>query len=277
MNKKVIMQNNFFHEFKLVKLLFVFGLKDVSEGIKKMFADLVITIMRFGITIWLYASLFQYKGGEIFGINLQIAAWSMFFYFFFMTINPRTIASEIQKDIQSGKVEVILSKPVNYIYYKLGEYLGNRFYPFIFNSIIGTFCMIFFLGIPQNILSLNFLFTFPIVFVLCFILSFQIFTILGFLSFWMQDISPVRWIVDKFVMMLGGAYLPIAFFPVIMQKLALYSPIGASQFISWTAYPNWSNIYLKMISLQLFWVFVFGFILYITQKNAFKKLSVNGG
>lgn len=257
--------------------LFLFGFKDVSESLLKIFSDLVITSMRFGITIWLYYYLFLYKGGTILGVNLQTVVWAMFLYFVFMYLNPRNMSTDIQKDIQTGKIEVILTKPVNYISYKLGEYLGNRFFTFVISSLIGVSLMVFFLGVPNNILSLNFLFTFPVVFILSFIISFELFVILGFLSFWMQDINPVRWILDKTVMILGGAYFPIVFFPDILKKISLYSPMGASQFVSYSAYSNWPVIYKKMFLIQFFWIIVLGFVLFYIQRKAFAKLSVNGG
>ncbi len=269
--------NNFLHEIKLVLLLFRFGFKDVNESLSKIFADLMITTMRFGVVVWLYYYLFQFKGENIMGIGLQTVAWSMFVYFVFMFINPRYISSDIQKDIQSGKIEILLSKPISYIYYKLGEYLGLRTFTFLVSTFVGLFFMILFLGIPQNIFNMFFLATFCITFIFCFILSFEIFVILGLLSFWMQDVNPIRWIVDKLVMILGGAYFPVAFFPEILKKLSLYTPIGASQFLTYIVYENWPNIYIKMFSIQIFWILIMGMILFFIQKSAFKKLSVNGG
>ena len=130
-------RNSTLHEIKLLLLLFQFGFKDVSESSAKIFADLMITSMRFGVVVWLYSYLFLYKGDTIMGVNLQTVAWSMFVYFVFMFLNPRYVSTEIQKDIQSGKIEILLSKPVSYIYYKLGEFLGNRFFTFTISSLIG--------------------------------------------------------------------------------------------------------------------------------------------
>lgn len=268
---------NILHEWKLIILLFRFGFKDTNENLGKIFADLIITCMRFGVVVWLYSYLFEYKGDIIMGVNLQTVAWSMFIYFVFMFINPRYISSEIQKDIQSGKIEVLLSKPISYIYYRLGEFLGNRFLTFIISSFFGLVFIVLLLGVPENILNFFFLSTFTITFLFCFILSFEIFVILGLLSFWIQDINPIRWILDKGVMILGGAYFPVAFFPTLLKNISLYSPLGASQFITYTVYKNWPEVFLKMFMIQIFWIIILGLILFLIQRQAFKKLSVNGG
>lgn len=262
---------------KLVMLLFKTGVKDVNESFGKIFADLMITLMRVGVVLYLYAFLFESKGGEILGKNFQVIAWSMFLYFLFMYINPRYISADIQKDIQTGKIEILLSKPVSYIFYKLGEYLGLRFTTFIISSIFGIAMMAFIIGVPAHFYNLFFSLTFMLTFLCCFVLSYELYVILGFLSFWMQDTNPVRWIVDKFVMILGGAYFPVAFFPEILKNLSLYTPLGASQFLTYTAYANWSSIFLKMFLIQMFWIILLGIILYLIQKNAFQKLSINGG
>ena len=273
----MLKKNNFLRELKLVYLLFQFGFKDVNENLTKIFADLLITVMRFGVVVLLYSYLFAYKGNLIMGVNLQTVAWSMFVYFVFMYMNPRYIATDIQKDIQTGKIEVLLGRPLSYINYKLGEYLGLRFLTFFVSTIIGIFLMIIFLGIPENILNIFFVITFIFCFIFCFILSFEIFVILGLLSFWMQDISPIRWIVDKMVMILGGAYFPVAFFPDILKYVSLYTPIGASQFLTYTIYTNWSDVYVKMFLIQIFWICILGIVLFLMQKKAFQKLSINGG
>jgi ABC-2 type transport system permease protein len=269
--------NNFFHELRLVVLLFRYGTKDISESLAKIFADLMTSAMRLGIVVWLYSYLFMYKGEEIMGVNLQIVAWSMFVYFVFMFINPRYLSTDIQKDIQSGRVEVLLSKPVSYIGYKLGEFLGSRFFTFFVSSLVGLFFMVVLLGVPENFSTLFSLLTFVITFVFCLVLSFEIYVILGLLSFWIEDVNPVRWIVDKLTMILGGAYFPVVFFPDFLKHLSLYTPIGASQFLTYTVYPNWADMYIKMFLTQIFWIFVLGLVLYLLQKKAFQKLSVNGG
>jgi hypothetical protein len=62
-----------------------------------------------------------------------------------------------------------------------------------------------------------------------------------------------------------------------MYNLALYSPFGASQFITHTVYDSWRTDWFMLIGLQLFWIIVLGFVMYLTFLSASKKVSVNGG
>lgn len=265
------------HNLKLIYLLIGFGLKDVNDSLTRFFADFMITGCRFGVMLFLYYALFQYKGGSISGIDFQIAAWSMYFYFVFDFIAPRSLSSNIQSDIQTGKVEVLLSKPISYLYYKLGEYLGHRISLFVISTFFGTILLSIFVGVPTSILTWLFASTFPLVIICCFILTFEIYAIIGLLAFWVEDIASFRWLLDKGAMILGGAYFPVALFPEILKYISLYSPIGASRFTSYVAYASWSQDYLWMLGLQIFWIIIIGLILYWLQKKSFHKLNVNGG
>lgn len=251
--------------------------KDRSETYVKMLADVFIMMARFGLIAWLYYYLFKFIGGPIYGESYQTVIWSMFFYFSFMNINPRHVSREIQKDVKTGNVEVLFSKPINYLLYRFSYYIGVRLNIFILNTVLGVTILSFLLGIPETIFSFNFIMTFPFVFIFCFILSFLIYCFVGLLSFWLENILPINWIVDKSVMVLGGSFLPVAFFPPLLKSIAIWSPFGASHFITHTVYSTWKYSYLKLIGIQTVWVLVFSVLVYFIFKKAVKNASVNGG
>ena len=133
------------------------------------------------------------------------------------------------------------------------------------------------IGFPQTMAIGPFIPTLLLVIILGSILSLLVYAIVGLLSFQIEDINPVFWIVDKAVMILGGSYLPVALFPPLMYKLALYSPFGASQFITHTVYESWQSSWYQLIGLQLFWVCLLGIIVYLMFARARLRVSVNGG
>lgn len=211
------------------------------------------------------------------GVTFQTVAWSMFFYLAFNQMAFRRLPVDLQKDIQSGRVEILFPKPINYLYFKMGEYVGTRLTTFFLIGFLGTVLMSIFIGIPDQILTVTFYITFPIVLILSFILSFQINSFIGLLAFWFEDTSSIRWLADKTTMILGGAYFPVAFFPDILKALSLYTPLGASQFVSYAALPTWQITYLNMFGIQVFWIVTVGLFLWWMQRRAFGKISVNGG
>lgn len=181
------------------------------------------------------------------------------------------------QEVKTGRIEILFSKPVNYLEYKFFESIGNKLVPFVINFIVMFLGMTFVLGIPENIQSLFFLFSFITTLFLCIMLSFLIYAILGIFSFWIEDITSLGWIIDKFIMILGGSFLPVAFFPPFMKMLAIYSPFGASMFITHAVYSDWPEQFFKLVSIQIFWTVILFLFLIILYKKAKLNVSVNGG
>ncbi|MDO9399819.1 MAG: hypothetical protein Q7T79_04020 [bacterium] len=181
------------------------------------------------------------------------------------------------KDIQTGNVEILFSKPISYLSYRIWWQIGSGIYSFIIITILATVVTALTIGFPPTMTIGIFIPTLILTFICGAILSLFLYTIVGLLSFWVEDINPIFWIVDKTIMLLGGSYLPIALFPAFMLKIALYSPFGASQFVTHTVYKTWQTNWYQLIGIQLFWIILSGLIIYFIFKEAKKKISINGG
>ena len=155
--------------------------------------------------------------------------------------------------------------------------VGAGLYSFLIISIIGAIILAFVVGFPATMSANIFIPTLVLVILLGTLLSLFLYAGVGLLAFWMEDINPVFWIVDKAVMVLGGSYLPVALFPNSMYKAALYSPFGASQFITHTVSEAWAKEWMTKIGIQIFWVFVAAIIVFFVFAKAREKVSVNGG
>jgi len=181
------------------------------------------------------------------------------------------------EDVRSGTVEILLNKPISYILYRAWWQLGGGLYSFLVIGIIGTILLTTLIGIPDTMMNLTFALSLAAVFILGIVLSLILYSIVGMLAFWIEEIRPIFWMVDKSVMILGGSYLPIALFPDIMYKLAIWSPFGASQFVTHTMYPSWTREWYSFVGIQLFWIAILGMFTYFLFQKAKQKLSVNGG
>src|SRR4029079_207857 len=49
---------------------------------------------------------------------------------------------------------------------------------------------------------------------------------IGLLAFWMQDVSPVYWVCQKLLFVLGGMMLPLHLYPEVVQRLAAVTPLA---------------------------------------------------
>lgn len=252
-------------------------LRDRTQYRGRLFVDTMSLIARCGVLLVLYYYVFELKGGEVNDTPFIFIAWSMLFYFIFMTFRLRDIAREIMRDVQSGTIEILFSKPVSYLAYKMWWQIGSGVYSFLVAVVVGSIALMSIVGIPNTMTIVPFIPTLLLVLFGGILLTLLIYTIVGLLSFWIEDISPIFWIVDKAVMILGGSYLPIALFPDFMYKFALYSPFGASQFITHTVYESWQNNWYMLASIQYAWVMALATVMLIMFGYAKQKVSVNGG
>lgn len=258
---------------KTIKIL----VKDRIHYPGRLLIDTFSMISRYGVVVILYWYVFKLRGGLIDGATFVPVAWSMFFYFSFMVFRLRDISRSIMEDVRTGSVELLFNRPISYLSYKIWWQVGSGIYSFLIMAILGAVVLYLTVGTAATMNSVAFLLTLILVFVLCCVLSLVIYMAVGLLAFWIEDINPVFWIVDKFVMILGGSYLPIALFPDFLSKLSVYSPFGASQLITHATQNDWLTIWPTLIGIQVFWVVVFALLVVVVFGQAKKRLSVNGG
>lgn len=238
--------------------------------------DMFNMFSRCFIVFLLYGYVFKISGGSINGVDYKTTLWSMFIYFCIMILNIRRIHKLMMDDVKSGNVEMFLNKPINYVLLSFYKIIGQGIYSFTVISIIGSIIMLATIGFPDINLVL-FISSLIITLVLGTILSLLMYSILGLLSFFIQDVRPIHWIIDKLVMALGGSYLPVALFPPLMKFIAFISPFGAINFATSTVYPSWTSEAIIRIFLQIIWIIVFGFLLIYVYKKAREKAMINGG
>ena len=243
----------------------------------RLIVDTFGIIARCGVLLVLYWYVFNLNDGVINNTTYIVAAWSMFFYFAFSVFRLRDISRAIMQDVQSGNIEILFSKPVSYLAYRMWWQVGAGLYPFLVISLAGAIVLALIVGLPATMSVSIFVPTVVLVVLLGTLLSLFLYAIVGLLAFWIEDINPVFWIVDKTVMILGGSYLPVALFPDLMYKIAVWSPFGASQFITHTVYETWATEWVMKIGIQALWILVAAIIVFILFAKAREKVSVNGG
>lgn len=251
-------------------------MKNQMQDKTNLLLDIFNIVSRCLIVFLLYAYIFKLNNGSINGVDYKTTMWSMFIYFCIMILNIRRLDNLIMTEVKSGNVEMFMNKPTNYLLLSFLKVIGQGIFSLLFISILGSTIMALFVGIPNLNLSV-FIPTFIITLFLGQILGLLIYGTIGLMAFFIQDIRPIHWIVDKFVMILGGSYLPISMFPNFMKIIAFASPFGAINFASSTVYDSWNNEFIMRISLQLLWILVFGILLNYVFKKSKEKAMINGG
>ena len=238
--------------------------------------DVFNMVARCLIVFLLYSYIFKINGGSVNGATYESTMWSMFTYFCIMTFNIRKIYSLIMQEVKSGNIEMFMNRPNSYLTINFCKIIGMGIFSFLFISIVGAIIMIFLVGVPSLNLKI-FIPSFIITLFLGQILGLLIYGVIGVLSFFIQDVRPIYWIVDKIVMVLGGSYLPISLFPPFLKLVAFASPFGAVNFASSTFYESFNSEYLVRIFLQVGWIIIFGVILWFLYNASKRKAMINGG
>src|SRR3990167_3806328 len=194
---------------KILKTL----VKDRIQYPDRLVVDTIGVIARCGILLILYWYVFKLSNGVINGTTFLFAAWSIFFYFSFSVLRLRDISREIMKDIQTGNVEVLFSKPISYLSYRIWWQIGSGLYSFVVITVLAVFALVLIIGLPPTMTIGLFIPTMIVALLFGEALGILLYIIVGLLAFWIEDINPVFWVTDKAILILGGSYLPIALFP----------------------------------------------------------------
>lgn len=258
--------------FTVIKIFMRNQMQDKTN----LILDIFNMVSRCLIVFLLYAYIFKLSNGSINGVDYKTTMWSMFVYFCLMILNIRRLDNLIMTEVKSGNVEMFMNKPTSYLIISFYKVIGQGIFSFLFISILGSIIMALMVGTP-NLNLVVFIPTFIITLLLGQILGLMIYALIGLMAFFIQDIRPIHWIVDKFVMILGGSYLPISMFPSFMKIIAFLSPFGAINFASSTVYESWNNEYIYRILIQISWIIITYLILNYVYKKSKEKAMINGG
>ena len=272
-----IFMKKIYKKFRLPIKILKTLIKDRVQYPNRLIVDTIVIAVRCGIILILYWYVFKLNNGVINGTTYVYIAWSMLFYSLFLIFRLRDIARLIMQDVQSGNVEMLFSKPISYIFYRMWWQIGLGIYSFIMITILAVTTLSLIIGFPDTMTTSIFIPTLILTLLCGIIINLLTYTIIGLLSFWIEDINPIFWVVDKTIMILGGSYLPIALFPPLMYKISLYSPFGTSNFVTHTVYESWQTNWYQLVGIQLFWITIASIVVYFMFKKIQKKVSVNGG
>lgn len=237
----------------------------------------ITVIARIWIFTQLYRVTYLVNGIQtINGISVPMVIWLLMFNQSFQTSTRSGVMQTIEEEVKSGTLAYSLNRPYSYLLFHYFSHLGKTV-PFLgLNLLIGipaAYVLVggisfSFAGILAGILLLFFGTT------LDFLISF----ILGMTAFWVEDTSAFGWIYQKGQMVFGGAIFPLVLFPDGLRKIGELLPFsqlfyGAAQnIVSFDI-----NIFSKFLSIQMFWLFIFGFLAVWIFSKGGKNVSINGG
>ncbi len=251
--------------------------KNSTEQKKRVVFQMVNHLIFLLFSLYLYKYVYTLLPGMQTKLPFPNAIWSMAVYFMVFWLGVRSIERKFRADIVSGNIEMYLLRPVGYVWQKVFVVLGEGLASFISATFLSVLVSYLMVGWP--VVNTSFLFWSTGVFlilILSQILCCLLYILCGLSGFWLDNSEPATFILSKLIMILGGAWVPVAFFPQALQTFAEFSPFGGAMAISFAMYPNFAERLPLILINTIFWIILCSFLVYIVSIRAFKKLAVNG-
>ncbi len=252
-------RQSFYHKSGALALIFTWG-------------------FRMGLTIILYGAIYALIGrSAVKNITFDVAVSGMLFFAFFSIFGTRMLNRLINNEYKAGGLEIWFTKPLPYVLLKLAEAVGTNVPAIIglgVSSIVYWLCAHGDFTIDHAALRLL---CGAILFLQGLIISVFIYGLVGLSAIFLTESKPIWFIVDKLIMVFGGIYIPIGFFPHGFRLLGETLPTGAATYASQTLYPDFFANLPRFALTQIVWLVVLGYSLFAVNRLAHKRLTVNGG
>lgn len=186
------------------------------------------------------------------------------------------IYQTISEEIKEGSCVYNLLRPISYIMYHYftasGKILLNLFSTLIVGIITAGIMVGFniiiikniFLSLPVIIMGIN--------------IDFFIMVLIGMFAFKMEEVSPIFWIYQKILFILGGLFFPLEFFPVWIKKITPYLPTSYILYFPARLIVKFQpSYYLKGFLIQVIYLVSIIFLTVIFYKKGIRNLTINGG
>lgn len=244
---------------------------------KKLISALFVLCLRIGLLLSIYHMAYMASGRTPQGIPFASAMWSIGAYFMLLSIMVRHTYVDISKDVRQGTIEMRLGKPYYYPLAVIANRIGRGMPDLIISAVATILLLRVFVGWPPITASFGWSLQVFVLILGGLIQASLLYVLVGLSAFWLEDAEPVYWISDKFVMLLGGAYVPVLLFPAWLKALAIWLPFGGFTFVAQAFHPSFALLWKQLILSQMIWITLFLLAVIYLFRSARRRVSINGG
>jgi ABC-2 type transport system permease protein len=205
--------------------------------------------------------------------------WSIALYFtFIIGLSVRNVFKLVEQEVKSGVVEVSLIKPLDYRAVKVCQQLGKNLLESALLMITFAITLWILVGLPSvSYVTPWFVAGYILLMILGVVAASATFLTVGLVAFWLNDSQSVFRIVDRMIMVFGGAFVPIALLPDGVQTALRFSPLGifaaSTQFFN----PGLVKHMVPTIISGIVWSVLLLLLCQWVWKRAEQRIEVNGG
>lgn len=211
--------------------------KSIAYFRAKLVIDMSMTLFRVLVLLFLYMNIYKIAPEVATVLPYKSALWSIGAYFFALAFSARRMFAFTSDLIYTGNIETYLVRPLHVLIFNAARLFGENLIQMTVAGLTIFATLAVFVGLPENLTPALVLVA-VVLLILGLAIEILLAGIIGLLAIWLENATPVYWIADKFILILGGSYVPVAFFPHALKLLSEYSPFGATRFITYAFYPD---------------------------------------
>ncbi len=260
---------------KIEKYISIFRLS-VLHAIKNYKALIGLSVFLMACLV-IFSNLWKIAAAKIGAsdFNADQLLWYIAFNEWILVSIP-DIEEEMEEDLKSGRLAYLLPRPISYLGATFSEAIGTLF---VNLAVLGTATFLFTWwqtgALPFHAAGfMASIFLGAIAGVIAVIFQMSI----GLSAFWLHEVSPVYWIWEKLLFMLGGLMLPLAVYPDWLQTVARFTPfpaiLGERSALALTFN---SSALASVGSAMILWGSLAVILLLILYRRGLRILNIEGG
>jgi ABC-2 type transport system permease protein len=239
-------------------------------------ADLYGRVVFFAVILGVFSSLWRAVAAA--GMPIAAEPRALVWYLAateWILLSAPPLYIELQEAIRRGDVACRLGRPVSFVGAAFAEGMGLLAVRAPVLGLTAFVCAWVFTGwTPPPAVFLRVV---PFGLAAAAVIT-GLYLVIGLLAFWLHDVSPVYWVGQKLMFVLGGLMLPLPVYPVFIQNAAAFTPFpsvlfGPASFVlreggADTAALAWRlALWGAATAWSVWWIF----------NRAVKALTINGG
>jgi ABC-2 type transport system permease protein len=182
---------------------------------------------------------------------------------------------DVQDAIRRGDVVYRLGHPASYVLAEFASALGLLAVRAPFLGLTAFLCAFTFTRWTPPLTAL--LVVVPFGFAASALMT-ALYLWIGLLAFWLQEVSPVFWLWQKLMFVLGGLMLPLELYPAFVQRAAAFTPFptmlaGPASFVLGNGFATPGALAWRLVA----WSGVAALVSSAIFRRAASALTVNGG
>jgi ABC-2 type transport system permease protein len=234
-------------------------------------------VVFFALILGVFSALWRAvaKSATGLGQNPQSLVWYLATTEWILLSAPQ-IQFQIENEVRRGDVAYQLSRPVSYVGSLFAQALGMLAArtPVLLAAAAG-FALLFSGGLPEQPGRLLYAVAFGLLGSIGLI---SLHIIIGLFAFFLGDIAPLHWVVQKLGFVLGGLVLPLEFYPRFLVRIAAWTPFpsllyGPASFLLGAAPERAVRLGAELV----FWIVLMSAAAVALFRRAASSLELNGG